>query len=449
MLKITAEIASFWKYRIEGGKHVIFEFGPDRSMIGCGIQLQNSGENYHVQTLLQGKLLRMTKQPSSIHACNDWMQSRYLEELVNIYSIENGHSSPNYLCPSPGHFVPVYVDPDALLVLHREWIQNRCSSLSETTSENLQVHDAFLIQDFSRIVCPSCAGTLCVEIKPKCGLLHMHMKQNRSGNVDLLRNRVTSVAEKLDDAISSSVLDEFLDLYRNTSHFAFKQQYCKRHQYGEVESEYDPQDLFSNDIDRISVAIVRLVEHPQNNFRVFWNGSLVYGDETKEPGLRSQLIANDPIVSLVQEAVNSGALRSLIAKTLWENRNLLQKLLHLQNSSPCTLEEVQECYTSVESLSVDDVQKPVDPKVYSTLRCVWQFLISRTAMDCSILMSFGVDKGVKTHQSLCNALCQTQCTLVDIFPMKPISKVPAFLINEKRLIRQALLEYLSANIRDP
>ncbi|CAH1155832.1 unnamed protein product [Phaedon cochleariae] len=46
-------------------------------------------------------------------------------------------------------------------------------------------------------------------------------------------------------------------------------------------SGYCPEDLFSGDVSKMKNAIKCLIKVPQNNFRVFKNGILVYGEQTK------------------------------------------------------------------------------------------------------------------------------------------------------------------------
>ncbi|PQQ16108.1 inositol-pentakisphosphate 2-kinase-like [Prunus yedoensis var. nudiflora] len=87
-----------------------------------------------------------------------------------------------------------------------------------------------------------------VEIKPKCGFLP-----------------------------SSKFIDEGNAIKRSITRFRMHQA-LKLHQ-GEVSeySEYNPLDLFSGSKDRIHKAIRDLFSTPQNNFRVFLNGSQIFG----------------------------------------------------------------------------------------------------------------------------------------------------------------------------
>lgn len=105
--------------------------------------------------------------------------------------------------------------------------------------------------------------TFCIEIKPKCGTLPTCAGLEKS-------------------------------LYRNVKECLCKYgllQWTKVNKEGKYpqRSGYCPLDLFSSDIRRVWHALICLLKNPQNNFRIFQEGKLVYSGETMAPSDYGQM----------------------------------------------------------------------------------------------------------------------------------------------------------------
>lgn len=169
-------------------------------------------------------------------------------------------------------------------------------------------------------------------------------------------------------------------------------------------SEYDPLDLFSESKDKICKAIKALYATPQNNLRVFLNGSLVFGglgggtDSTSiatgqafEEALKGVIQAEDGLrtssfIKLVAEAIyNSRVLDRVLDVQKLDNLDIEGAIHAYYNiiSQPCTVckeldkERVSLRRTSLHSISLEE-----------SLNIVKDYLIAATAKDCSLMISF-------------------------------------------------------------
>ncbi|KAK1280509.1 Inositol-pentakisphosphate 2-kinase [Acorus gramineus] len=200
-----------------------------------------------------------------------------------------------------------------------------------------------------------------VEIKPKCGFLPC-----------------------------SEYIAEENSIKKSITRFKMHQ-VLKFHQ-GEVSqiSDYDPLDLFSQSKERINKAIKALFANPQNNFRIFVNGSLVSG------GHGGGINGSDGVqLTNFQELVSEAIFRSRILDKLLEAQKLdafdIEGVIHAYYdivSQPCMVckklgdANLSNRYSCIHSLPLEE-----------SLTIVRNYLVAATAKDCSVMISFRLKDG--------------------------------------------------------
>ncbi|XP_058092016.1 inositol-pentakisphosphate 2-kinase IPK1 isoform X4 [Magnolia sinica] len=173
-------------------------------------------------------------------------------------------------------------------------------------------------------------------------------------------------------------------------------------------SEYDPLDLFSGSRERIIQATRALFATPQNNFRIFFNRSLIYGglgggmDDAAVSDTRETTEAFEDLLKGVIQAGHGLRLASfleLVGEAIFQS-GVLSQLLEVQKfdsfdiegaihsyydiiSQPCMAcknlgnDEILRRYSFLHSLSLEE-----------SLKIVRDYLIAATAKDCSLMISF-------------------------------------------------------------
>ncbi|XP_022952004.1 inositol-pentakisphosphate 2-kinase-like [Cucurbita moschata] len=278
-----------------------------------------------------------------------------------------------------------HVDAGKLVKVSREFLElaekevssQRPSWRVNTGKIDTQRDYALILSDHSIFLHGALDGEPCisVEIKPKCGFIPF--------------SRFISHGNAVKRCMTRFRMHQALKLHQEEiSEF----------------SDYDPLDLFSGSKDRILKAVKDLFSTPQNNFRVFLNGSLIFGalggsaentdvivGEAFEDALKSDVRADIGLCTT--------SLLQLVTETLYKS-GVLDRLLEVQKldsldiegaihayydviSEPCVvcgqLNEDEELhrYASLHSLPLDQ-----------SLRIVKNFLIAATAKDCSLMISF-------------------------------------------------------------
>ncbi|KAL6207462.1 hypothetical protein ACLB2K_018420 [Fragaria x ananassa] len=272
-----------------------------------------------------------------------------------------------------------------------------------------------------------------VEIKPKCGFLP-----------------------------ASEYIDEGNAIKRRITRFRMHQA-LKLHD-GEVSqySNYDPLDLFSGLKDRIHKAIKDLFTTPQNNFRVFVNGSLIFGG--LGGGAEStNLETGDKFETALKDVIQGGDgtrtvnFLHLVAETVYRS-GVIDQLLEIQKldyldidgaihayydimSEPCMVctelgkDKASNRYSSLHSLPLDE-----------SLKIVKQFLISASAKDCSLMFSFRPRKDGSTGSPYNNVYLESTNQFYDYkvyfidLDLKSLKKLEEYYELDKKIISYDVME---------
>ncbi|WVY92203.1 hypothetical protein V8G54_037717 [Vigna mungo] len=168
-------------------------------------------------------------------------------------------------------------------------------------------------------------------------------------------------------------------------------------------SEYNPLDLFSGSKERIQKAIKGLLITPQNNFRVFLNGSLILGGLGGVAKNTDVCIAKkfeDELKSFIEvdDGLCTENLLTLVTEAL-QKSGVLDKLLDVQKLDSIDIEGVIHAYYNItsEQCMVCKELSEEQAKIYASLhsasfdeslRIVKDYLIAATAKDCSLMLCF-------------------------------------------------------------
>lgn len=366
---LQARDAKDWVYKGEGAANLILSYtGSSPSMLGKVLRVK--------------KILKDKAQPApncivfSSYEQLMWGEIPELVEsvkqdcLAQAYAIHvmSQHLGANHVDGG----VRVLVSRDFLELVQKNVLSNRPAWRVNASAIDTSADSALLISDHSLFSGnPRGSSCIAVEIKAKCGFVSSSEYISKENSI---KKQVTR--------------------YKMHQHLKFHQ--------GEISrtSEYDPLDLFSGSKERIRMAIKSFFSTPQNNFRIFVNGSLVFGgmgggadsvhpnetekcleDLSKVSGLQLS-----DFIELLSEAIfKSGVLSKLLATQKLDDHDI-EGAIHLYYniiSQPClvckdiTDAELLRKYTTLHSLSLENSQKVVR-----------DFLISATAKDCSLMISF-------------------------------------------------------------
>jgi len=276
--------------------------------------------------------------------------------------------------------VRVGVSRDFLELVQKNVLNSRPAWRVNASSIDNTADAALLIADHSLFSGnPRGSSCIAVEIKAKCGFLPSSEYISKENSI---KKQVTR--------------------YKMHQHLKFHQ--------GQISktSEYNPLDLFSESKERICMAIKSFFSTPQNNFRIFVNGSLVFGgmgggadnvhptekDKCLEDLSKVSGLELPDFIELLSEAIfRSGVLGKLLATQKLDDHDI-EGAIHLYYniiSQPCLVckniadVELLGKYTLLHSLSLD-----------KSLKIVRDFLVSATAKDCSLMISFRPREGGTT-----------------------------------------------------
>ncbi|KAI4366354.1 hypothetical protein MLD38_022241 [Melastoma candidum] len=234
-----------------------------------------------------------------------------------------------------------------------------------------------LISDHSLFPQGNPKGDICisVEIKPKCGFLP-----------------------------SSRYIAKRNTIKKSVTRFKMHQLWKFHHDEIEDVSEYDPLDLFSGSKERISKALKALVGNPQNNLRVFLNGSLVLGGLGGIAGTTTSstgAAVEDLLKFIIRadEHLHTQSFIELLSATISKS-GVLSRLLEVQELDNYDIEGVVHAYYNIISKPcpvcseldrVESSKKWLELhslSIEESLGIVRNFLIAATVKDCSLIFCF-------------------------------------------------------------
>ncbi|KAL6216174.1 PREDICTED: inositol-pentakisphosphate 2-kinase-like [Fragaria vesca subsp. vesca] len=420
--------AAEWVYRGEGAANLVMAYsGSSPDFIGKVMRIQKKAK--------RNGLERPGSPPAlTMHERLLWKD---LEDMVTCSNKELASQLyvKHVMSPLLGsHFVDagmrVQASRDFLETVEKNVNCQRPASRVDAAKVDTECDYVLVMSDHSLFPDGVQEGETCisVEIKPKCGFLP-----------------------------SSEYIDEGNAIKRRITRFRMHQA-LKLHD-GEVSqySNYDPLDLFSGSKDRIHKAIKDLFATPQNNFRVFVNGSLIFGG--LGGGAEStNLVIGDKFETALKDVIQGGDgsrtvnFLQLVAETVYRS-GVMDQLLEIQKldyldidgaihayydiiSEPCMVctelgkDKASNRYSSLHSLPLDE-----------SLKIVKQFLISASAKDCSLMFSFRPRKDGSTGSPYNNVYLESTNQFYDYkvyfidLDLKSLKKLEEYYELDKKIVR--------------
>lgn len=417
--------ASDWIYRGEGGANLVLAYAAS-------------------SPLFVGKVIRIQKAPKANKTANGvasvlttdeqllWKEHKELISSPNKEVVEQRYVK-DVIIPLLG---PKHIDPGVRVSVTKEFLESVDKKVTKqrppwrVNAANVDTsHDSALILNdhslFSQGATSGGGDCLSVEIKPKCGFLPT--------------SRFISDENKLKRSVSRFKMHQLLKLEHN--------------EISEV-SEYDPLDLFSGSRERVSEAVNALYSIPQNNFRVFLNGSLVLGGSGESTGRTSPETAHafeDALKGFIEtsDGLRTKGFLQLVSDTVYDS-GVLDKLLEVQKLDKLDTEGAIHCYYNIinqpcpickEAGTLEEEEEslhclPLD----ESLKIVKDYLIAATAKDCSLMISFRLRNELDSAPS-CDAVClkstnQTfdyKVHFIDL-SLKPLKRMEAYYKLDNKIV---------------
>ncbi|XP_014502609.1 inositol-pentakisphosphate 2-kinase [Vigna radiata var. radiata] len=376
-LTLKEEDAADWVYRGEGAVNLVLAYaGSSPSFIGKVIRLRKAPNNgLESNGVSVRNSIALTPQERILWKNVDQLISSSDKEIVGQLYVEH------VMKPLLGSN---YVDAGMHILVTREFLELVEKNVTgqrpvwrvDAARVDTECDFGLLMSDHSLFAYGSPRPSPCisVEIKPKCGFLPF-----------------------------SRFISEGNAIKRRTTRFEMHQ-ILKLH-HGEISrlSEYNPLDLFSGSKERIQKAIKGLLITPQNNFRVFLNGSLILGGLGGVAKNTDVCIAKkfeDELKSVIEvdDGLCTENLLTLVTEAL-QKSGVLDKLLDVQKLDSIDIEGVIHAYYNItsEQCMVCKELSEEQAKIYASLhsasfdeslRIVKDYLIAATAKDCSLMLCF-------------------------------------------------------------
>eukprot|EP00762_Andalucia_godoyi_P001051 ANDGO_01961.mRNA.1 Inositol-pentakisphosphate 2-kinase IPK1 len=323
-----------WVYRGEGGANIVYAYtGSDTQFTGKVLRLQKSRYSLSEQTSLleNGSEFEDELLEEEHVAAAEQFEENVMKPLIGSA----------YFCSS--RWIRISCDFIRNLAACTEL--DRPAKRRASTSPRLLLPIGKLIEDACVLDGRADLHSFCIEIKPKCGFVPQLQVLRRFPHIRSRVPRYTLLQTQR--FITGSNQDVSL---------------------------YNPLDLFSMNAQRLRRALHDLQECPQNNFRVFVDGKL-----------------SDAAVFTEMETLAS----------ILQNEGVLKRIEDVQRLDLVDVDAIQDMYNELNgnyNLNVDpsrpvswDQLRNVDAHGQTDLAkidLIRAFLISRTAMDLSIMICF-------------------------------------------------------------
>ncbi|XP_060967090.1 inositol-pentakisphosphate 2-kinase [Cannabis sativa] len=423
---LDQEHAAQWTYRGEGAMNLVLAYsGSSPAYIGKVLRIQKVPRN---ESNSDKSLTAL-----GLHERLVWKET---EDIVSSPTRElAGHMFLEHvISPLLGS---KYVDVGKRVKVSREFLElveknvlsQRPAWRVDASKVDTRCDSVLILSDHSIFPTGIQEGEpcLCVEIKPKCGFLPI--------------SEFIGEENRIKQSVSRYKMHQALKLHgKEISSF----------------SEYDPLDLFSGVMDRIQKSIKDLFSSPQNNFRVFLDGSLIFGtlggiadstnsviQEAFEDALKDVIVGDqgrrtDSFIQLIAETIyTSGVMERLIKLQKLDNLDIEGAIHAYYNiiSEPCKVcrelgeEKVRDKYTTLHSISLDE-----------SLKIVKNFLIGTTAKDCSLMMSFKLKKEGDTESTYDSVYLKSTSQTFDYkacfidLDLKPFENMQEYYEKDKKIV---------------
>ncbi|GMI82538.1 hypothetical protein like AT1G22100 [Hibiscus trionum] len=417
--------AGDWIYRGEGAANLILAYtGSSPAFIGKVMRIQKSQRN--------GKTGVKGSRALTTHERLVWRENEELTASPNREIVEQLYVK-HVMSPllGPKHVdvgIRVHVAKEFLKSVEKNVTFHRPAWRVDSSQVDLNRDSVLILSDHSVFPTGSLKDEPCitVEIKPKCGFLPISR----------------FIAEE--NAVKKTVV-------RFRMHQALKLLNQEVSEY----SKYNPLELFSGSREGIQKAIEALYATPQNNFRVFFNGSIVFGSLGGGTDRTTALVGEafeDTLKNIIQaeNGQRTTSFIQLVAETIYAS-GALDKLLEVQKldthdiegaihayynitSQPCMVcrelsKDKLSCrYTSLHSIPLDE-----------SLKIVKDYLIAATAKDCSLMISFRPkeDGRLPSHNTVylgsTDQVFEYKVYFIDL-DLKPLKKMEAYYELDKKIV---------------
>lgn len=429
-LILKGEDAKDWAYKGEGAANIVLSYtGASPSLVGKVIRIKKVPKG-EVQSANGCHVLSETEQ----------LLWRDFKELLAAPSVELLGQA--YAKQVLGPLLdPKHIDGGVCITVCREFLEaikknihsERPGWRIDAAEVDVHCDSALLISDHSVFLSnksfipatPKEEMCFTIEIKPKCGFLP-----------------------------SSEFIAKGNAIKKHITRFRMHQ-LLKLHK-GEISqiSGYDPLDLFSGSKDRIYKAITALFTAPGNNFRIFFNGSLIFGclggsmdtraarSHEENKNIDALLMASGLQLASFIELLAEALLKSAVLDKLLAAQKLdifdIEGAIHVYYnivSDPCSVckdmidGELLHLYSSLHSLSLEE-----------SLKIVREYLIAATAKDCSLMISFKpTDVGATTTENSsiflesCSKSFDYKANFIDLDP-KPLNKMVYYYKLDQKIV---------------